>query len=67
MRSINIYRTVKLYKHEDGKFSYTDTYGELHEFDSANEVWDHLTEDGEEFVDGMSDEYIAEYIIGEIE
>ena len=49
MRSINIYRTVKLHKHEAGTYSYTDTYGELHEFASANEVWEHLTEDGEEF------------------
>jgi len=62
MKSINIYRTVKLYKHEDGKFSYTDTYGELHEFDSANEVWDHLTEDGEEF-----GEEVETYIFGEDE
>ena len=45
-----IYQTVKLYKHDDdGTFAYTDTYGDRHEFDSAEAVWDHLTEDGEEW------------------
>ncbi len=57
---IYIYRSVKLYKHEDGTFAYTDTYGELHEFGSATEVWEHLTEDGEEF-----SEEIKAFIFGD--
>ena len=59
-KSIRIYSTVTLHKHEDGTFSYTDTYGELHEFASADAVWEHLTADGEEF-----GEEIETFILGE--
>lgn len=59
--SISIYRAVKLHKHEDGTFSYTDTYGERHEFDSANELWAHLTADCEEF-----GEDIKAFIFGDV-
>ena len=58
--SIKIYSTATLNKNGDGKFSYIDTYGELHEFHSAGKVWDHLTEDGEEFSDD-----IESFVFGE--
>ena len=60
MNSINLYLSQKLHKHEAGTFSYTDTYGELHEFESADAVWEHLTADGEEF-----GEEIETFILGE--
>ena len=49
MKTIKIYPTVKLNKYEDGTFSYIDTYGEKHEFQNSEEIWKHLTGDGEEF------------------
>lgn len=59
METIKLYNTVTLFKHKDGSFSYTDTYGELHKFANSTELWEYLAEDGEEW----SDE-IKSFILG---